>query len=1332
MKNLFFLSVFILATFVLFAQNSRHWGTYYGGARTDNGYSVAHDKFGNLYVAGYTNDTATNPPIIPYLGFQNTYGGGMYDAFLVKFNSDGVRLWATYYGGTGDDRGYAVATDVSGNVYLAGITTSANSNAIAQNGMINSFQGGNYDGFLVKFDANGNRLWGTYFGRNLSAYPQSLATDAVGNVYMAGYASDTSGIGTLGTHQVSFGGGTYDAFLTVFDPNGIRLWGTYFGGAGNEGTSPPGAAAAMVGVGLDEAGNIYLCGSTTSSSGIASSPGVHQSINAGNGDGFLAKFNMNGNRIWSTYYGGSQADQCHSVAIHGVIVYLSGRTQSSSGIATPNGYDNTYGGGGNSDAFLVRFDSAGVRKWGTYYGDQGVEFGYSVTVDERGNIYQAGRTSSATNIASSDGFQTTYGTNTDAYLVKFDSSGTRYCATYLGGTDSDQGYGVIVSRGKVYVTGFTSSNSGIASPGSHDDTYGGSGNNDAFFVKFSSCLDATIQSVSATCFGNCDGMATAYGYGGTQIPYTYLWSNGQTSQTATGLCAGTYTVTIWDNYGNSVMGQVTISEPVQISITTLSTPATCGSNDGSAAASASNGVSPYTYLWLPGGETTQTATGLAAGIYTVVVTDANDCTAAATVTVSSNSTLNASVTSQTNVSCYGGNDGSATVTANLGTPPYTYVWSPSGGTSSTATGLSAGNYNCTVKDANNCQVIVGVTITQPAQLVATTSGNTTICNGSSTQISVTVSGGTGPYGYIWVPSHGLNNNTISNPIASPTSSTTYSVLITDANNCTTIGALALTVAPTPSATISGNATICSGTSVTLNASGGSTYSWNTGATTASITVNPTVTTSYTVIVSMDACSDTATQTITVTNPPSLSISSTSATCGSNDGTATANVSGGNPPYTYFWSPSGQTTSTATGLGIGVYNVTVTDASGCIQTQQVTVNNNTTLSGSVTSQTNVTCYGGNNGSVTVTANLGNPPYTFAWSPSGGTSSTATGLSAGSYTCTITDASDCMVLVTAVITQPTQLVPNTSGNTSVCGDSVMISASPTGGTGAYTYVWVPSTGLNNNTISNPWASPTVTTTYSVLVTDANGCTAVGGLVVTVTTPPVATITGNTVVCTGNSTTLYASGGNSYSWNTGATTSSIVVSPTTSTTYSVIISNGGNCSDTATVIVTTGVAPNVTVVSNDASCSTCPDGSAIAFVSGGMQPYTYLWTPGGQTTFTATGLLPGMYTVCVTEANGCMECDSVMVNFPIGLPMPLNPASISIYPNPFSHQTFISIPGLNHYDCSVMIYDMLGNITTVNIERKQNGFGISRTNLKQGIYFVKIFESGNVITTRKLIVE
>jgi hypothetical protein len=217
-----------------------------------------------------------------------------------------------------------------------------------------------------------------------------------------------------------------------------------------------------------------------------------------------------------------------------------------------------------------------------------------------------------------------------------------------------------------------------------------------------------------------------------------------------------------------------------------------------------------------------------------------------------------------------------------------------------------------------------------------------------------------------------------------------------------------------------------------------------------------------------------------------------------------------------------------------------------------------------------------------------------------------------------------------------------------------------------------------------------------------------------------------------TLTASGGSTYQWSTSATTASIVVTPTSSATYTVIVSNGGNCNDTATVSVSVSSSPNVTVITNNATCSTCPDGSATAFVSGGTSPYTYSWTPSGQTTLSATGLAPGMYTVCVTDANGCSKCDSAAVSYAISVGPELSISSISIYPNPFSSTTSVIIPDMNNHTCELKVYDMIGNEIRADISRKPNGFIVSRETLTQGIYFLKIVADGKVVGTRKLIVE
>jgi hypothetical protein len=451
------------------------WATYYGGSIEDKGNSCAVDGSGNVYLTGATISTNN----IASGGHQNTFGGNS-DAFLVKFNSSGVRQWATYYGGSEYDYGNSCATDNSGNVYLAGATKSTNN--IASGGHQNSY-GGGYDAFLVKFNSSGVRQWATYYGGSARPgsdddYGNSCATDNIGNVYLAGETISTNNIAS-GGHQNTFGG-NFDAFLVKFNSSGVRQWATYYGVSDND----YGNSCAT-----DNSSNVYLAGVTRSASNIAS--GGHQNTFGGNSDAFLVKFNSSGVRQWATYYGGSEYDYGNSCATdNSGNVYLAGATESTNNIAS-GGHQNSYGGG--YDAFLVKFNSSGVRQWATYYGGSGVVYlqGNSCSTDGNGNVYLAGVTSSASNIASG-GHQNSFGGGgTDAFLVKFNSAGIRQWATYYGGSEYDYGNSCATDlSGNVYLAGYTESTNNIAS-GGHQNTYGGGG--DGYLVKFDNSTNSSLS-----------------------------------------------------------------------------------------------------------------------------------------------------------------------------------------------------------------------------------------------------------------------------------------------------------------------------------------------------------------------------------------------------------------------------------------------------------------------------------------------------------------------------------------------------------------------------------------------------------------------------------------------------------------------------------------------------------------------------------------------------------------------------------------------------------------------------------------------------------------------
>ncbi|MDA7836719.1 SBBP repeat-containing protein [Salibacteraceae bacterium] len=464
----------------------RLWGTYYSGSGREFGQSCATDANGNVYLAGYTRGSYAG---IATAGAHLTSINNNYFGFLVKFNTSGERQWGTYYGGSDTDYGYSCATDTSGNVYLAGLTGSAT--GIATAGAHQTTYGGLSDAFLVKFNSSGVRQWGTYYGGTGSDEGYSCATDASGNVYLAGRTSSTTGIATTGAHQTT-SGGSDDAFLVKFNSSGVRQWGTYYGGSQTE----LGHSCAT-----DANGNVYLTGYTSSSDGIATA-GAHQTTSGGSYDAFLVKFNSSGVRQWGTYYGGTGSDEGYSCATDASgNVYLAGHTSSTTGIATVGSHQNIFG--GSDDAFLVKFNSSGVRQWGTYYGGSQTELGHSCATDANGNVYLTGYTSSSDGIATAGAHQTILGGNQDAFLVKFGASGVRQWGTYYGGTQNDFSYSCATdANGNVHIAGTTFSESAIASFGAHQVSCEACSipHEAAFIVKFDAgCTETYSEDTVTAC-----------------------------------------------------------------------------------------------------------------------------------------------------------------------------------------------------------------------------------------------------------------------------------------------------------------------------------------------------------------------------------------------------------------------------------------------------------------------------------------------------------------------------------------------------------------------------------------------------------------------------------------------------------------------------------------------------------------------------------------------------------------------------------------------------------------------------------------------------------------
>ncbi len=366
------------------------------------------------------------------------------------------------------------------------------------------------------------------------------------------------------------------------------------------------------------------------------------------------------------------------------------------------------------------------------------------------------------------------------------------------------------------------------------------------------------------CNGGSTGSANMSSSSGTS-PYTYSWSNGQTSATATGLSAGTYTLTVQDANGCQSTKTVSITQPTQLAAAVGSSSTICSGNTGTTSVTASGGTGTFTYSWNPGGQTTATATGLGAGSYTITVTDNNGCTKTANVSVTSAGSMTVNLTSSTNPVCNGQSTGIAAMSAATGTAPYTYSWSGGGGTNASATGLSAGTYTITVTDANGCQNTQTVSITQPSAITATAAATAANCGQTDGSASVTASGGTGTLTYAW--SNGGTTSSITGLSAG-----NYTLTLTDGNGCTSTAQASVGQNGGPTANAGSSVTITLGASTILNGNGGGTYTW-TPSTGLSCTncqnpiATPSVTTTYTLIVTdVNGCTDADTVTVIVDIP----------------------------------------------------------------------------------------------------------------------------------------------------------------------------------------------------------------------------------------------------------------------------------------------------------------------------------------------------------------------------------------------------------------------------------------------------------------------------------
>ncbi|MCC6459685.1 MAG: gliding motility-associated C-terminal domain-containing protein [Saprospiraceae bacterium] len=764
-------------------------------------------------------------------------------------------------------------------------------------------------------------------------------------------------------------------------------------------------------------------------------------------------------------------------------------------------------------------------------------------------------------------------------------------------------------------------------------------NNGCTQTQTATVLDNTVNiniqgnvQANTTCIGGNGSIDITVTPPGT---YTYEWSNSVTTQDQSNLPAGTYTVTVTTGVSCTASAEFTVADqPNTPNLSATTVPSTCELDNGSINLSVSGGVSPFTFAW-SGGQTTEDLSNIPAGSYTVTVTGANGCSSTADITVNNNNPpINLNGTVVPNTTCIGGN-GSISLSI---TPPgsYTITWS-TGINTQNQTSLPPGTYTVTVSAGGACTNTAEFTIDDnPNTPNVNPNVTPSTCDLNNGSISLSVSGGIAPYTYVW--STGPSSPSLTNIPAG-----SYELTVTGANGCSTVVSIEVPN-NNPTININGNtlpSTTCNGNgngsiSISVSPSGTYTYTWSTGINTQNQT--NLLPGTYTVTVSGGG-SCTATEEFTIDddpNPPNINPNITPSTCDLNNGSISLSVAGGVAPYTYAWS-TGPTTQTLTNIPAGSYDVTVTGANGCSTSANIDVPNNNpaiNINGNVISNTTCNATSGN-GSIAISVTPAGS-YTYLWSTNA-SSQNINGLVPGTYTVTVNGGGAC--IETAEFTVPDD--PNTPDLSftqvdPTCGlSNGSINLSVFNGVPPYTYSW--SSGQTTQDLNNVPAD-----VYFVTVTGANGCTAVDAVGLNNEDIPVSvdgTVLPKTSCVQNNgSITLMLNPSNlSVLWSNSSTAKTLTnLAPGT---YTVTVSAGGNCTQTAEFTVddeSETPYPDLEVTS--ATCG-FSNGSINLSVSGGIPPYTYKWSTGLMTQ-DISNLPAGNYAVTVTTSVGCSEVAFISV--------------------------------------------------------------------------------------------
>lgn len=807
------------------------WAKSFGGIYSEQANDIEVDTSGNVYVTGtFQQDVDFNPGT----GVNSISCVGVYNSYVLKLDANGNYVWAKTIQ-SGYALAYGLAVDKAGNVYSGGYVDGSGN--FDPNGTNLNLTGGRI--YIQKLSANGGFLWAkmiTGGGGNDAAY--ALELDTANNVLVAGLFAGTCDFNPgVGTDNKTSSGLT-DAFLLKLDQAGNYVYSKIFGGTSQEVCNA---------IDVDASGNILLTGYYGSTTDFDPGAGVASLTPVAGGDIYILKLDAQGNYLWAKSMGGPGFEFGTAVTtdpsgnIYATGQFYQGTVDFDPGAATFN-INPT-----QEETFVLKLDASGNFSWATSLNCTGIDRGTAIDVDAWGNVHIAGFFS---NQADFEPTGATYNSNAPGYrgyLWKIGPPCALSASLNSTATSVCTGTSLTFKNTGSNAFSYTWSLNGQLVSGTVDSatiTFATAGTSTVKLrLQSGGCLDSitrvitvnpkptvTVNTTNATCGIANGGISTAVSGGNT---FNYLWNNGATSSGLSNMAGGSYAVTVTNNFNCSATGAGFVNSLGAPSVTASATNALCnGQNSGSLSVTVTGGTPNYSYLW-SNNATTATVNNVGSGSYTVTITDAQSCQATASAIVSEPTALISNLSTTNTISCFNGADGSLSSSVTGGTGNYSYSWS-NAATSNNISGLSAGNYCVTIYDANNCTVTACVVLSNPAQLTAGVSIDSSVsCNGlANGGVSVSAAGGTGNLSYLW---NGGNSNTFLSGIAAGT----YTVTVSDAEGCSVSASGVVSEPALLDAGITCQATSSSQNngSASVTVTGGTNpyaYIWSTGGNTATV------------------------------------------------------------------------------------------------------------------------------------------------------------------------------------------------------------------------------------------------------------------------------------------------------------------------------------------------------------------------------------------------------------------------------------------------------------------------------------------------------------------